>query len=110
MSMRATFTTEFIYDGVEGNIERYTKMCEALGVKPKEGYRHMIGQISGITSGSDLGESDIKRWIEEMCYEVEKLAIVEFSIVWLLESGDIIIKHIFAHNPDKEKILEAKLK
>ena len=105
MSMRATFTTEFIYDGVEGNRERYEKMCNALGVKPTERMGgNMIGQISGITSGSDLAESDIKRWIEEMCYEVEKIAIVEFNIAWLLESGDIIIKHIFAHNPEKEKL------
>lgn len=92
MSMRATFTTEYIYDGSEGQQERSDKMRDVLMAEKKNS--NYIGQISGITSGSDLSEQDIKGWIDEMCYELSKVTIVPFKIVWLLESGDIIIKEI----------------
>ena len=97
--MRATFTTEFIYDGADGYEDRKDKMMEVLEGGESKMERNnkmgsMVGQICGITHGSDLGETDIKRWIDEMCYDLYKITIVPFKIVWLLESGDIIIKDI----------------
>lgn len=92
--MRAAFTTEFIYDGVEDYLERRTKLCEILDVKPNSKSGNMVGQISGLTKGLDLAESDIKRWIDEMAYELSKVTIVPFKIVWLFEGGDIVIKEI----------------
>jgi hypothetical protein len=90
--MRATFTTEYIYDGSEGFKNRQEKMCAILEIKPKSD--NMVGQLSGILSGLDLAESDIKRWIEEQSNELSKVTTVEFRIVWLLEGGDIICKKI----------------
>ena len=94
MSMRSTFTTEFIYDGSDGFLERKAKMCERLDIKLDTKSGNMIGQLSGVLKGSDLAEEDIRRWLSEMCYELEKITIVPFKIVWLLEGGDIIIKEI----------------
>lgn len=94
MSMRATFTTEFIYDGADGFLERKAKMCEALDIKMDLRGGNMIGQLSGITKGLDLAEEDIRRWLLEMCHELSKITIVQFKIVWLLEGGDLICKEI----------------
>ena len=94
MSMRATFTTEFIYDGSDGFLERKAKLCEALDAKMDLNGGNMIGQIHGITSGLDLAEEDIRRWLLEMCWELMRITKVPFKIVWLLEGGDIIVKQI----------------
>jgi len=94
MSMRATFTTNFIYDGSDAFLYRKEKMCEILNIKMDLKGSSMIGQLSGILSGSDLGETDIRRWIEEQCYELHKITKVPFKIVYLLEGGDIVIKEI----------------
>ena len=99
MSMRATYTTEFIYDGAVGYLERKDKLMEVLeaGERKMERDNHMgnmIGQISGITSGLDLAESDIKRWIDEQYWDLCKITIVPFRIVWLLEGGDLICKEV----------------
>lgn len=104
MSMRATFTTEFIYDGSKGYLERKDKMMEILeeGELKLERNNHMgsmIGQISGITSGLDLVESDIKRWIDEQYWDLCRITIVPFKIVWLLEGGDIFIKEVIPIPP-----------
>lgn len=97
--MRATFTTEFIYDGSEGFEERKQQMVEILNSgqaykpeQPKGG--NMIGQLFGVTSGLDLAENDIKSWIEDMCAELRVVTKVEFKIVWLFEGGDILIKTV----------------
>jgi hypothetical protein len=105
MSMRATYTTEFIYDGADGHSDRKDKMMEVLEageIKKLERDNHMgnmIGQISGITSGLNLDESDIKRWIDEQCWDLCKITIVPFKIVWLLEGGDVIIKEVTPIKP-----------
>lgn len=100
MSMRATFTTDFIYDGSEGYQERGKEIQSILtsteGNRPQAPLRggNVIGQIAGICSGSDLSESDLKRWIDEMAVDCGKITKVPFKIVWLLEGGDVIIKEI----------------
>ena len=96
--MRATFTTDFIYDGSDGYLERKYKMCEVLDVKMNLNGGIMVGQISGITKGLDLAEEDIRRWLLEMCYELGKITRVPFKIVWLFEGGDVLCKEI---NPSK---------
>ena len=93
--MRATFTTEFIYDGSDGYRKRYRTICEILGApREKTRKRNMIGQIFGITNGMDISEEDIRRWIEEICHDLAKITIVQFRIVWLLEGGDLLCKEI----------------
>lgn len=92
--MRATFTTEFIYDGSENFNVRAKKMATTLETKWNVRNGGMIGQISGITRGLDLAEEDIRRWLLEMCYELEKITIMPFKIIWLLEGGDLICKEI----------------
>lgn len=92
--MRATFTTDFIYDGRDGYLERKAKMCEVLEIKMDLSGGSCIGQLSGVTKGLDLAERDIKTWIEEMCYELRKVTLVPFKAVWLLEGGDVLIKEI----------------
>jgi hypothetical protein len=99
MSMRATFTTEFIYDGIEGFDDRKDKMMEVLEAGENKLNRNnhmgnMIGQIAGITHGLDLEESDIKRWIEEQYWDLCRITKVPFKIVWLLEGGDTIVKQV----------------
>lgn len=94
MSMRATFTTEFIYDGSDGYLERKAKMCEILNTKMDLKSGTVIGQISGITSGLDLEEEDIRRWVLEFCYELMRITIIPFKIVWLFENGDVLMKKI----------------
>lgn len=98
MSMRTTFTTNFIYDGIEGHEERQRKLEKILLADyPKEFIpRNCIGQISGILKGSDLGHEDTKRWIGEQVYACEKITIVPFRIVWMFEGGDIIISEVYA--------------
>lgn len=92
--MRATFTTNFIYDGSEGYLERKERLCKILNISSDNKAGNMIGQLSGILSGSDLGETDVKRWLEEQCYDLYQVTQVPFTIVYLLEGGDIIIKNI----------------
>jgi len=92
MSMRAAFTTEFIYDGAEGFEKRARKIAKVLDVEWQG--KNIVGQLSGVTGGLDLAEEDIRRWLLEMCYELGKITIVSFKIVWLLQGGDIIIKEI----------------
>jgi len=92
MSMRATFTTEYIYDGADGYEKRQKEMVDILSGHASS--KNMIGQISGIISGSDLAESDIKRWMDEQCWDLCKITIVPFRIVWLLEGGDLICKEV----------------
>ena len=103
MSMRAAFTTEFIYDGAKGFEERANKMVDILSVGGDYvaplGGGNMVGQLSGITRGLDLAEEDIRRWLLEMCYELSKVTIVPFRIVWLLEGGDLICKEIIPSSP-----------
>lgn len=94
MSMRAAFTTSFIYDSSNGWHERYVRLCEIFGAKPER--RNIIGQIAGVISGSDLSETDIKRWIDDDCFEASKVTLANFDVVYLLESGDIIIKKVIA--------------
>lgn len=94
MSMRATFTTDFIYDFQEGWVGRRTKMCEILGGYASSKGGDMIGQISGITKGLDLSEQDIRDEIEELAFELHKVTGIPFRIVWLLEGGDLICKEI----------------
>lgn len=98
--MRATFTTEYIYDGSDGFEIRAKKMAEVLGIEWRG--RNMIGQLSGITKGLDLVEEDIRRWLEEMCFDLEKITLVSFKIVWLLEGGDLICKEIKPVLKEKE--------
>ncbi len=92
MSMRATFTTSFIYDADTGHKERANEMAKVLGISWEE--KNMIGVMSGITSGLDIAELDIRRWINEMCFELKDITIVPFKVAWLLEGGDVIIKEI----------------
>ncbi|HEX9060868.1 MAG TPA: hypothetical protein VF941_11870 [Clostridia bacterium] len=100
MSMRATFTKEFIYDGSKGFQKRREKLFRILssteGYIPLPEFRggNCMGQISGIISGLDLAESDIRRWIEEQRWECAYITKVPFRIVWLLEGGDVIIKDV----------------
>ncbi len=94
MSMRATFTTEFIYDGSDGYQKRGKDMKDILMVKMELMGGSMIGQIAGITSGLDLSEYDIKEYIDEMVLDLSKVTKVPFKIVWLFEGGDILIKEI----------------
>ncbi len=96
MSMRATFTTEFIYDGAEGWNERKKKMVDILSVHyPVDtSSGTCIGRISGVLSELDLAEEDIRRWLLEICYDLAKVTKVPFKIVWLLEGGDLICKEI----------------
>ena len=98
MSMRATFTTEYIYDGDEGFIERAAKMCEVMDIKMDTKGGNMIGQLTGILSGLDLAEEDIKRWMEEKVHELSKITIVPFRIVYLLEGGDLILKQVYVRS------------
>ena len=98
--MRATFTTEFIYDGAKGYEGRKNKMMEVLEqgeLKLERNNRGgmTLGQMAGITSGLDLAESDIKRWIEEQYWDLCRITKVPFKIVWLLEGGDLICKEVF---------------
>jgi hypothetical protein len=99
MSMRATFTTEFIYDSSEGFEERAQELLDIL--TSTQGASHSkwkggnaIGQLSGVASGLDLAESDTTRWIEEERWECARVTKVPFKIVWLLEGGDVIIKDV----------------
>ena len=92
MSMRATFTTDFIYDTGEGYIERENQLCNILGVEPKNGT--VIGQISWVIKGVDLSENDIKEDISQIVNELQGISMVDFKIVWLLEAGDIIVNII----------------
>lgn len=92
--MRATFTTEFIYDGAEGYLDRRAKIYEVLGCKVDMGGGNVIGQLAGVTKGLDLSEEDVRRYIDEICNELYHIAKVDFKIVWLLEGGDIIIRNI----------------
>ena len=100
MSMRATFTTEYIYDGDKGYFERKVKMCEILNIEAKE--ENMVGQLSGILSGLDLSEEDVRRWLEEQVYELGKITIVPFGIVYLLEGGDLIYKKVYSYSKEKK--------
>ena len=82
--MRASFTTEFIYDGTDEFLTRRTKMVKILEADKEHKGGNMIGRITGLTSGLDLAEEDIRRWLSEMCYELSKITIIPFKIVWLL--------------------------
>ncbi len=101
--MRAAFTTEFIYDGVEGYLERKAKMCQILDAEMDLQGGNMIGRIAGITKGLDLAEEDIRRWLLEMCWELARVTKVQFKIVWLLEGGDVLIKEIHPVEGEKGK-------
>lgn len=94
MSMRATFTTSFIYDGGPGFEDRKYTMCEILSIPIENRCHSMIGQLSGIVSGSDLEEDDIRMWIDEQCRDLRKITTIPFKIVYLLEGGDILIRDI----------------
>ena len=96
MSMRATFTTDFIYDGQDGYLERKAKLCDVLDIKMDLQGGTMIGQLSGITSGLDLAL--------EMCYDLSKIMIGPFRIVWSLEGGDLICKEIISLDTGGKKI------
>ena len=102
--MRATFTTSFIYDGADGYLDRKAKLCEVLDVEMDLKGGIMIGQISGITKGLDLDESDIHEYIKEMCHDLYGISIVDFRIVWLFEGGDIEIREIFGKPKYEEEI------
>lgn len=92
--MRASFTTEFIYDCTNGYKDRWLKLVEILDADKEHKGGSCLGRITGITRGLDLAEEDIRRWVEEMSYEMSKITIVPFKIVWLLEGGDLLCKEI----------------
>lgn len=95
MSMRATFTTSFIYDGAEGYEDRWNKLCDVFDIKYRErAGGNVIGRISGVTKGMDLSEEDVRRYIEEIANELHDIAKVDFTVCWLLEGGDVIIRQI----------------
>lgn len=102
MSMRASFTTEFIYDGLEGYLDRYEKLVEVFNSDREYKGGNMIGRITGLTKGLDLGEQDIRDYIDEMCKEAYGIAKVPFKIVWLFESGDVIIREIRTPHQEQE--------
>lgn len=95
MSMRACFTTEFIYDGSKGYQDRGIEMCKVLDVPCNISGGNMIGQIAGILSGLDLAENDIRTQLEDQAIDLCKITLIPFKIVYLLEGGDIVVKEIF---------------
>lgn len=105
--MRATFTTSFIYDGLDGYRDRFKKLAEVLEVKHEHRGGGCVGQLSGITCGLDLGEHDVRRYIDEIVSNLHKISYVSFKIVWLLEGGDIIIREIL-EKPQQTKQEEGK--
>ena len=100
MSMRATFTTSFIYDGREGYQERRDSIVKILGdefgntVIQDGKKKNMIGQIAGVTKGLDLGEEDIRQEIQEICCKLWKIKTVPFYIVWILEGDEVVVRRI----------------
>lgn len=101
--MRATFTTSFIYDGIEGYMDRKKKLSDILDIELNSKGGSVIGQLAGVTKGLHLSESDIKDEIEQLVYDLSQVATVPFKIVWLFEGGDIVIKDIVPKPPKKAK-------
>ena len=106
--MRATFTTEFIYDGTDGFLERKAKMCEVLDIKMDLKGGSCIGQLAGIISGLSLAEEDINRWLNEQVYKLAKITVVPFRIVYLFEGGDLVCKNVWVKKKDLLAILKTK--